>query len=216
MFSRKHPDYDVNPPSACINIPDRVFQPALVFGACGMTATSGGTAYYEAKTVDPQDISYYCDKQAHSCRINKSVGGPEDSMQAYDNMASAQFFWARAGSKVFLASEAEVLYIVNLLPCTITRIAAMKNTNFGPKLVTVPADWYTLYETDYDGYTITEIGMTQPLSQRRDIVTYPRQHQACCGVQVDRRSLRHLHVLDWSQPGGHHYLAGPEVHIVQH
>jgi len=72
-----------------------------------------------------------------------------------------------------LEAEAEVLYIVNLLPCTITRVAAMKQTNFGPKLMTVPADWYTIYETDYDGYTVTEIGMTKPLSQRTEIITNP-------------------------------------------
>lgn len=77
----------------------------------------------------------------------------------------------RAGSKVYMENEAEVLFIVNLLPCTITRVAAIKTVNGQQKLMTVPADYYTIYETDYDGYTVTEIGMTKPLSQRTEIVT---------------------------------------------
>jgi len=39
--------------------------------------------------------------------------------------------------------------------------------------MTVPAEWYTIYETDYDGYTVTEIGMAKPLSQRSEVVTNP-------------------------------------------
>ena len=75
-----------------------------------------------------------------------AAGGPVDSQKAFDDMATASFFWARAGSKVFLEAEAEVLYIVSLMPCTITRVAAMKTVRGVQKLVTVPSDHYTIYE----------------------------------------------------------------------
>lgn len=182
ITSREHPDYEINPPSQCTPIADRSFQDGDVLNGCDWVATAAGTAWYDASVVNgssggrdimPQDVKGYCDEALQGCRGMKSVGGPVDSQKAFDDMATDSFFWARAGSKVFLEAEAEVLYIVNLLPCTITRVAAMKQTNFGPKLMTVPADWYTIYETDYDGYTVTEIGMTKPLSQRTEIVTNP-------------------------------------------
>ena len=47
-------------------------------------------------------------------------------------MVTSTFFWARAGSKVYMEGEAEVLYVVNLLPCTITRVAAMKTVRGVP------------------------------------------------------------------------------------
>ena len=72
-----------------------------------------------------------------------------------------------------MEGESEVLYVVNLLPCTITRVAAMRTIRGISRLVTVPSSFYTIYETDYDGYTVTEIGMTKLLSERTELITNP-------------------------------------------
>jgi hypothetical protein len=175
IVGREHPDYAVNSPGTCRLIDDRSFQVKATRGGCAWTATEAGTAWYEESTLtaNPQEIADYCNAEIQRCQKLQTVGGPVESRKAYDDMPTASFFWARAGSKVFLESEAEVLFIVNLLPCTITRVAAMKQTAFGLKLMTVPAAYYTIYETDYDGYTVTEIGMAKPLSQRSEVVTNP-------------------------------------------
>ena len=167
--SREHPDYEVNPPTACHFVGDRTFQVKRVIGGGSWHQTAGGTAWYDP--VDPNSPGFCPTPDTGLVQV--TVDGPRDSRKAYDDMATSSFFWARAGSEVYLEAEAEVLYIVSLLPCTILRVAAMKQTNFGPKLMTVPADYYTIYETDYDGYTVAEIGMTKPLSQRSEMVTNP-------------------------------------------
>jgi hypothetical protein len=178
--NREHPDLVVNPPSQCHPVNDRSFATGSVLEGGAWKQTQSGSSWYDSRVVngssggtnfDPREFTAWCDKEIQSQPGRLSVGGPVDSRKAYDNMATDSLFWARAGSKVFLEAEAEVLYIVNLLPSTITRVAAMKQTNFGPKLVTVPVEFYTIYETNYGGYTVTEIGMTKPLSQRSEIVT---------------------------------------------
>jgi hypothetical protein len=169
IASRVHPDFEVNPPTECVFIGDRSFQTMRVMGGSTWIQTTGGNAWYNP--IGPNRATYCTDPGDGEVQI--STDGPAASQKAYDDMATSSFFWARAGSEVYMESEAEVLYIVNLLPCTVLRVAAMKQTNFGPKLMTVPASYYTLYETDYDGYVVTEIGMTKPLSQQSEMVTNP-------------------------------------------
>jgi len=179
---REHPDFVVNPPTVCSPVEDRTFAAGNVLENGSWKQTNSGSAWYDSRAVngstggtdlDPRDFDAWCDQEVQSQPGRVSIGGPVDSRAAFDNMATASFFWARAGSKVYMEAEAEVLHIVNLLPCTITRVAAVKQTNFGPKLMTVPASYYTIYETDYDGYTVAELGMTKPLSQRSEVVTNP-------------------------------------------
>ncbi len=180
--SRKHPDYDINPPSKCAPVDDRSFTVTGVLDQSDWKQTASGAAWYDASVyegssggtnIDPQDIKNFCNTQVQTKSGWASLGGPAASRKAFDDMVTSSFFWARAGSKVFMESEAEVLYVVSLLPCTITRVAAMKTVRGVQKLVTVPSDYYTIYETDYDGYTVTEIGMTKLLSERTEVVASP-------------------------------------------
>lgn len=95
------------------------------------------------------------------------AGGPSEAQVAYDNMPESSFYWLPPGSEVFLEEEAEWLFIVSLLPGTINHVAAYKTQPLGHKLLLeVPSEYYTIYETDYDGYTVVEIGMDQKLSLR--------------------------------------------------
>jgi hypothetical protein len=185
ILSREHPDYAINPPSICKSIGCTSYTAATLLSAGDWvqnTDCDGGASWYNGllenganggTNADPTDVADFCDPSAHTSQGNKSDGGPAASQKALDDMVTASFFWAQAGSEVYLEGEAEVLYIANLLPCTITRIAAIKNTSQGSKLITVPSSYYTIYETDYDGYTVTEIGMTQLLSQRNELIINP-------------------------------------------
>jgi hypothetical protein len=179
---REHPDYSLNPPSRCAPVADRSYTLTGVLDQTDWVQTPSGTAWYDGSVyngssggtdIDPQEVEDFCDTSIQTDTGWATDGGPAASQKAFDDMVTSSFFWARAGSKVYMEAEAEVLYVVSLIPCTITRVAAIKTVRGIDRLVTVPADHYTIYETDYDGYTVTEIGMTKPLSERTELVTNP-------------------------------------------
>jgi hypothetical protein len=98
-----------------------------------------------------------------------SAGGPAESWEAYSSLKAANFFWAAAGTEVFVESEAEILFIVSLLPGTVDRVCAYRTLTDGSKLLMeVPPEYYTVYETDYVGYQVVEIGLEKKLSIRED------------------------------------------------
>lgn len=81
------------------------------------------------------------------------------------SIPSLNFFWANAGSKVTLDSFKETIYIANILPSTIHRVAAIRNVEgVGDRLLTVPSSYYTTRVVDYNGYMVTEIVFDRPLS----------------------------------------------------
>ena len=80
---------------------------------------------------------------------------------------NADFFWAEPGCRVFLVQTEEIIYIANLLPSTILRVAAYRTFDTGTRvLTTVPSSLYTVRITDYNGYMVTEIVFTRLLSRR--------------------------------------------------
>jgi hypothetical protein len=92
------------------------------------------------------------------------IGGPKDSWAYYDEMEEASFFWAPSGTEVYMESESEILYIASLLPGTVDGVAAYRTAPNGFKYLTeVPESYYTVYETDYQGYQVVEIGMNKAL-----------------------------------------------------
>ena len=105
------------------------------------------------------------------------------SWGCYGTKEGAGFFWANPGSKVTAVSDEEIIYIVNLLPSTVLRVAAKRTIpatptsqgSPGPQLMTVPSSYYTVRQVDYrgndehPGYTgVTEIVFNRPLSTRID------------------------------------------------
>lgn len=94
------------------------------------------------------------------------TGGPEESRQLYEAMPKGEFVWLPAGSEVFLEDEAEILHIVSLIPGVINQVAAYRRLPAGQSwLMEVPPDYYTIYQTDYLGYEVMEIGLHKKLSQ---------------------------------------------------
>lgn len=86
----------------------------------------------------------------------------------YATFPVEDFFWAEPGCEVFEESNTQIVYIANLLPSTILRVAAYRTFESTGKrvLVTVPPSFYSTRLTDYNGYIVTEIVFSKPLSRQ--------------------------------------------------
>jgi len=159
VLSRVHPDYETTDQVSCAPIPDRSIGLVPTQWTAGWTQTETGTAWY----FDVDNYEDDCDTDARYRQAFE--GGPSASQAAFDNMSTASFYWIPPGTEVYLENEAEILYIVSLLPATINHVAAYKTQPTGRQLLLeVPPDYYTVYETNYGGYTVTEIGLNKKLS----------------------------------------------------
>ncbi len=166
IMDRKHPEYDTFNHVQCRNVRDRYY------GSVAGHATSsweratnniGGdnTSYKYNGDVDQA----FADCDAALVRTIASAGGPSESWKAYEDMESSDFFWMAAGTEVFMEGESEHLFVASLTPATVDKVAAYRRLANGKRiLVDVPASYYTVYETDYDGYLVVEIGFDKKLS----------------------------------------------------
>lgn len=84
----------------------------------------------------------------------------------YRAAREAGFFWASGGSSVRQDNNDEIIYIANILPSTVLRVAAWRTVNGNRFLLTVPSSYYSIRQTDYTGYDVVEIVLTTPLSLR--------------------------------------------------
>jgi hypothetical protein len=91
----------------------------------------------------------------------------KQTWDCYNSVKAAGFFWANAGSRVTLQGEQQVVYIANLLPSTVLRVAAFRTIDGLRSLYTVPPAYYSVRQVNYTGYTgVTEVVLAQPLSTR--------------------------------------------------
>ena len=121
--------------------------------------------YFINNSFEDRDKAYE-DCQRYLVAGRGPVGGPRDSWAYYDEMQEAGFFWAPAGSEVYLESEDEIVYIVSLISGTVDGVAAYKTAPNGKRYLTeVPTDLYTMYLENYQGYYVVEIHMSKTLSQ---------------------------------------------------
>lgn len=158
---REHPKYAEWDHQACKSIEDHAY---------GITRTKAGGNWIltPSKTVwigaGPYETSQSCN-QPGTFRQGP-VGGPAESWKAYEDMESAGFAWFPAGSEMYMEGEEELLYIVSLIPGTIDSVAAYRKQATGRSLLMeIPTDYYTVYETNYVGYTVIEVGLDKKLSQ---------------------------------------------------
>ncbi len=96
------------------------------------------------------------------------VGGPQEKNSG-DYLAQfeeAGFYWAEPGAEVTLVGDDEIVYIVNLLPATVHHVKAWRTftTSGLRQLTSVPRDKYTVRQSDFNGYTVTELVFDKPLS----------------------------------------------------
>ncbi len=163
VTGREHPEFAKTPPDdlVCHDVDDRSFALTRTAWTNGWYYDPNSATWKYDKTADEED----CDTVGGLHQV--ADGGPTASQKAFDDMATSNFCWLPAGTEVFLESEAEVLFIVSLIPGTINNVAAYKRqtTTGRSLLMTVPTDLYKVYETDYNAYTVVEIGFDEPLNQ---------------------------------------------------
>lgn len=92
----------------------------------------------------------------------------QKTWKEYNDYPTSFFFWANAGSKVTLDSDQEVIYVANILPSTILRVAAYRTLEGGRQLLTIPASYYQIRQTDYSSYQVMELAFDRPLSSRNE------------------------------------------------
>lgn len=160
VMDREHPEYATWEHQACAPVQDHAYGLVQTQEDQYWIETETETAWYRE---GPPETLEDCDDPGTWSQ--GSVGGPSASWKAYDDMLSADFFWIPAGTEVFLEAEAEILYIISLIPGTIDSVAAYRQMPTGRSLLMeVPSEYYTIYETDYDGYQVVEIGFEKKLS----------------------------------------------------
>ena len=166
IIDRKHPDYDTTEHILCHAI-TTIYSGhyELVHWNSTWTTTLDNQTWYVPQTFHASEI---CTEAPRWVSIAED--GAESSQKAFDDMPTGDFCWLPAGSEVFMEGETEILYIVSLIPGTVNSVAAYKTqkTTGRELLMTVPANLYTIYETDYIGYIVVEIGFEKPLSKIDD------------------------------------------------
>jgi hypothetical protein len=148
ITGRLHPDNDGHG-NVITTTPQQTIQ-----SACGARYPAAGSQ----QDLQPEEFG-----------VTATLGSAESkaSWEKYQAVPTANFFWANAGSTVTIDSDEEILYIANLLPSTVLRVAAYRELNGGRALLTVPSDYYTVRSTNYTGYTgVVEIVFDRPLSSR--------------------------------------------------
>jgi hypothetical protein len=162
ITDREHPKYAEWDHIPCHPIADRSYSLKVIKGDTrNWTKIYPGTAY---KYTGPATTLTDCETQKTVSQ--ESIGGPAASWEAFNEMESAGFHWCPAGSEVVLEDEREILNIVSLLPGTVDMVAAYYKMPSGKNiLMEVPTDYYTIYNTNYGGYEVVEIGLEKDLSQ---------------------------------------------------
>jgi len=141
---RQHPDYD---PATGTVIED-TFQQEIESACPGED--------FEAQDSDFTDTAFG--------PVFTGLRSSRISWDAYRNAKEASFFWAGGGSTVTLETSKAIIYIANIIPSTILRVAAWRTLNGNQFLLTVPSKYFTIRQVDYDGYQVMEIVFQRPLS----------------------------------------------------
>lgn len=90
------------------------------------------------------------------------VGGSADSWAYYDSMEEGRYIWNAAGTDVILQEfDDDLVYMVSLVPGTVTKVLAYREFGEQKLLSEVPTSWYTVQEVDYGGYTCVELRFNQ-------------------------------------------------------
>jgi len=86
------------------------------------------------------------------------AGGAAASWDYYDQMPTGQFIWAPPGTDVILQEfDDDLVYMVSLLPGTVTQVVAYRTFGDQKLLSQVPTDWYTVANVNYGGYQCVEL-----------------------------------------------------------
>jgi len=146
ISSRKHPDYD----PATGGLVKDPHQEAIE-SACPGSASDSDDSDFQETAFGP---------------VFTGMRTSRLRWAAYREADQASFFWAGGGSTVVMEDRQEIIYIANIVPSTIFRVAAFRTINGNRFLLTVPDEFYSIRQTDYNGYDVMEIVFDRPLSSR--------------------------------------------------
>ena len=166
VSDRKHPDYDTFNHIQCRTIPERYYGAVAGHDQSNWTRdTNPDGDNKTGYTYTGSEEDAWTDCNQAMTHVQASGGGPSASWKAYEDMESADFAWLPAGTEVFMEGESEHLFVASLLPATVDMVSAYRTFSNGSRLlVEVPTEYYTVYNTDYDGYDVVEIGLDKKLS----------------------------------------------------
>lgn len=80
----------------------------------------------------------------------------------------AQHFWADAGSRVNIASDEPITYVVSIIPGTVLAVKAYKSFDNQRRLVNVPDDLWYVETKNYGPITAIQVVVSRPLSSITD------------------------------------------------
>lgn len=86
------------------------------------------------------------------------VGGAGDSWAYYDQMPTGRYIFLPAGTEVVLSEyDDDLIYMVSLVPGTVTQVVAYRQFGDLRLLTQVPTDWYSVVNVDYGDYQCVEL-----------------------------------------------------------
>lgn len=147
ISSRTHPDYDPNTGGL---IKDD-HQEAIESACPGNLASDNDDSDFQETAFGP---------------VFTGLRSSRLSWEAYREADQSSFFWAGGGSTVVMQDRQEIVYVANIVPSTILRVAAFRTLNGNRFLLTVPSEFYTIRQVDYGGYDVMEVVFDRPLSSR--------------------------------------------------
>ena len=96
------------------------------------------------------------------------VGGAADAFRNLDKFKSAPFIWLPSGTEVFLRLSSVAVNVVSVVPGTVVAVQAYRKFGDVSILTTLPTNYYTVVNTNYGGFTATEVHIERALSSYTD------------------------------------------------
>ena len=122
--------------------------------------------YRKASNPAP-DSEESCSQPTNTYEL-RVIGGAGDAWRQLDQMPNSEFKWLPAGTKVYLENSSTEVHVASLVPGTVTGVYAYRTLGDSQLLTEVPADYYTVVETDYGDLTAVEIHLTRSLNSYQD------------------------------------------------
>lgn len=77
---------------------------------------------------------------------------------------SAGFFWADAGSRVYIDGHRPVEFVASIVPGTVLKVSAKRAVEGAEELFTVPESYYTVFTRNYGTIDAVIISLNRPLT----------------------------------------------------
>lgn len=124
------------------------------------------TQGYRRKDSTPSSIEE-CNTPTSEFEL-RVVGGAGEAWRFLDEIPDSEFKWLPSGSTVYLQSAQEEVHIVSLITGDVDGVFAYRTFGDTKQMTELPADYYTVRETDYGDLTATEVWLERSLDSYPD------------------------------------------------